>query len=280
MPDIIFARPRHTYGSYSDFWKLVELSNYRIIHIDEIDAQSDNVYIFTTPATHWHDGTERRGWPDAKARIIYWNIEFYLDVDYTSIPGVEVWHADKYFADRTHTRYVPMGSHSGLRPNDDGSTSLTTGTAYEKKYDAVTLWADCERRYFARARLTENGITIAPNGWGSARHEILSQSRTMVCVHQQAFDNTQAVATPIATVAPQRWCLAAAYGLPMVTETLFDPGLFTAEFRLMSDLSHLGRFLGTWLLPENARILADYGHSLHQLLCEHYTFKTSVERHV
>lgn len=272
MPDIIFARPRYTYGSYSDFWHLVELSGYSVIHIDEIDAQSDNCYIFTTPATHWHDGVERRGWPGAKARIIYWSIEWYLDVDYSAIPGVEIWAADAWYAERIGARYVPMGSHPGLRPDDE--------SPYEKRYDAVTLWADCERRYFARARLMENGITIAPNGWGRERHEILSQSRAMVCVHQQAFDNTQSVATPIATVAPQRWCLAAAYGLPMITETLFDPGIFTPEYRLMSDLPHLGRFMSTWLLPENARLLDDFGHNLHQLLCEHYTFRKSVEAHV
>lgn len=274
MSDIIFAKPRHTYDSYGDFWRLVELSNYHTIYMDEIDPQSDNLYIFSTPDNHWVDGTYNRGWPGAKARIIYWNIEFYLDVDYTAIPGVEVWCADKYFADRTHTRYVPMGSHSGLNPADENDT------AYEKRYDAATLWADCERRYFARARLTENAVSIAPNGWGSVRHEILSQSRVMVCVHQQAFDNTQAVATPIATVAPQRWCLASAYRLPMITETLFDPGIFTAGYRLMCDLPNMGRFLNTWLLPENARILADFGHSLHQLLCQNYTFKKSVEANV
>lgn len=271
MPDIIFARPRHTYDSYGDFWRLVELSGYPVIHIDEIDAQSDNLYIFTTPATHWWDGTERRGWPDAKARIVYWNVEWYMDVDYSVIPGVEAWAADAWYAERIGARYVPIGSHPGLNLADD------TDTAFEKKYDVVTLWADCERRYYARARLMENSISIAPNGWGDVRHEILSQSRAMVCVHQQAFDNTQAVNTPIATVAPQRWCLAAAYRLPMITETLFDPGIFTATTRLMCDLQHIGSFMRTWLAPENARLLADYGHSLHQLLCQRYTFRHGIE---
>lgn len=262
MPDIIFARPRHTYESYSDFWRLVELSGFPIIYMDEIDADSDHVYIFSTPATHWHDGVERHGWENPRARIIYYNIEWYMDVDYSSIPGVEVWNADKWHAEQTHTRYVPMGGHSGLRLED--------GLDWEKKYDVATLFAPSYRRYAALDQLMTHGVHIAPNGWGQVRHESLSQSRAMIQVHQK----------DLPTIAPQRWALAAAYRLPMITETLADSGMFTANYRLMCDLEHLGAFVSTWLAPENRSLLADYGHCLHQLLCEHYTFRKGIEAHL
>lgn len=260
MPDPIFARPRHTYESYSDFWRLVELSGFSIIYIDEIDADSDNVYIFTTPATHWHDGVERRGWQDARARIIYYNLEWYADVDYGVIPGVELWSPDKWWAEQTGMRYVPMGSHPGLRFED--------GLDWAKKYDVATLWAPSYRRYDAQAQLIANAVNVAPNGWGQARHEALVQSKAMVQVHQK---------DGLLTVAPQRWALAAAYHLPMITETLTDSGIFTPTYRLMCDLSHIGEFTRTWLAPENARELENFGHSLHHLLCERYTFRKGIE---
>lgn len=264
MPDIIFARPRHEYESYRDFWRLVELSGFPIVHMDEIDAESENVYIFSTPATHWHDGTERRGWDSPRARIICYLIEWYADVDYSVIPGVEIWTPDAWWSKQKGLRYVPMGGHGGLRLDDNGRT-------WAKKYDVATLFAPSYRRYAAIGQLTANAVTIAPNGWGQERHEILSQSRCMVSVHQN---------DGLLTVAPQRWALAAAYSLPMITETLADPGVFTANYRLMSDLQHIGEFARTWLAPENARMVEDYGRSLHQFLCEHYTFRKGIEAHV
>lgn len=260
MPDVIFARPNHEYGSYTDYWRLVELSGYPTITIGDIDPESDNCYIFSTPDTYWHDGTERTGWPNAKARIIAYCIEWYDDVEYTNIPGVEVWTPDSWWAERKGIHYVPMGGHSGLRLADDA--------AYEKRYDVATLWAQSYRRYAGEAQLTSHGISIAPNGWGQQRHEALSQSRAMIQVHQK---------DGLFTVAPQRWALAAAYSLPMITETLADCGLFTAGYRLMTDLEHLGAFTRTWLAQENARTLEDFGRSLHQLLCHHYTFRKSIE---
>lgn len=260
MDEVVFARPRHTYGSYSDFWRLVELSGFPIIYMDEIDADSDNIYIFSTPDTHWHDGTYHQGYPGARARMICYNLEWYADVDYRAIPGVEIWSPDKWWAEKIGAKYVPMGSHGGLCHED--------GLDWAKVYDVATLWAPSFRRYVGRGQLISHGINIAPDGWGQARHELLSQSRCMVTVHQK---------DGLATVAPQRWCLAAAYGLPMITETLADSGIFTATYRLMCDLEYLGQFVQTWLAPENANALADYGHGLHQLLCERYTFRKGIE---
>jgi len=149
--------------------------------------------------TYWHDGTTRHGYPEARARIIAYNIEWYDDVDYTNIPGVEVWTPDAWWAERKGIRYVPMGGHSGLRLDDDRD--------YEKRYDVATLWAQSYRRYVGQAQLTSNGLSIAPNGWGQERHEVLSQSRAMIQVHQN---------DGLPTVAPTRWCLAAAYCLPSI----------------------------------------------------------------
>lgn len=255
MPDVIFARPRWEYQSYSDLWRLVELSAYPLIYMDEINFQSDNCYIFSTPATDWH-----HGWADTKARLIYYNIEWYLNVDYRTIPGVEVWSADKWYAERIDAQYVPMGSHVSLNPHPSARA--------EKKYDAATLWAGTYNRYHAEDLLRQRELSLAPNGWGEERHNILMQSRMMVCVHQQPN---------VYTVAPQRWALAAAYHLPIVSETLSDAGLMH-DVTITTDLESIGEVAASWLQTNNIGKLAAKGEALHQLLCHEHTFKTCIER--
>lgn len=264
MPEILFARPRHDYDSYRDFWRLVELSGYRLIYIDEIQPDSDNCYIFSTPDTHWHDGVERRGWRDARARIIYWSLEWYEDVDYAAVPGLAaVWSPDKWFADRHAMQYVPMGGHTGLKLHP----TPTNG----RIYDAATFFAPSGRRYDAMGQFKREGVTVAPNGWNEERHRILMQSYCMVQVHQHDH---------LPVIAPQRWTLAAAYELPMITETLGDQGIFTEGKRLMCDLPHIGEFVRMWTREGNEDRLADYGLALHDLLCRDYTFQKAVESHV
>lgn len=260
MGDVIFARPDHQYESYSDFWRLVELAGYPIITIGDIDAQSDNCYIFSTPSTAWHDGLEREGWPGAKARIIYFNIEWYLDVDYNAIPGVEVWSADAWYAERTNTRYVPLGSHPGLK--------LINESPNGRVYDVIGLFAPSVNRYEAWGRLAEHHVNLAPNAWGEERHRHLMQSRAMLHIHQWADKPT---------VAPQRFALAAAYGLPLITETLANPGIFISGKRLMTDLADIGRFTAEWMQPDKADELAGYGAALHELLCVEWNFRSVIE---
>lgn len=251
---VIFAHPRWNYGSYTDYKRLIDLSGYPSCYMDEMDLQSDNTYIFSTPATDWH-----HGWPEAKCRIIYYCIEWYLDVDYSVIPGVEVWSADKWYADLKNLRYVPMGSHPALNPNPRETV--------DKIYDVCTLWAGSYTRYHAEDLLQREGLQRAPNGWDEARHTILSKSRSMVVVHQ----NPQAP-----TVAPQRWAMAAAYKLPVISETLGNAGIFE-DVTVQANLEDIGVIAANRLKPANVGKLIEMGKALHNLLCYEYTFQKGIE---
>lgn len=258
MSNVIFARPRHTYQSYADFWHLVELSGYPIIYMDEMQLDSaDTCYIFSTPATHWHDGTERRGFAGAKARVIYYNLEWYANVDYRAIPGVELWGADKWYADQQGMKYVPLGGHPGLNDNPEQQ--------FEKQYDVVTLSYLSYRRAWMATRFDERHFKMAPNGWGEQRHFALGQSKLMVHVHQEETAKA---------IAPQRWALAAAYRLPMISETCNDGGIFTPSNTLFSDYDYLADFIKLW---KDEQRLEDYGHALYQTLCVDKTFKRMIE---
>ena len=83
MGQIVFARPRTWYDSYSDLYTLIELSGYPLIYFDEIDPESDNKYILTLV-----NGENQDGWQSPRAEIVLWDIEWRLDGDYPRIPGV------------------------------------------------------------------------------------------------------------------------------------------------------------------------------------------------
>lgn len=251
MPDVIFAKPRWDYKSYTDYWRLVELAGYPLIYIDEIDPQSDNVYIFSQPPTDWH-----HGWPDAKARIIYYSLEWYLDVDYRSIPGVECWSPDAWYAERTGMRYVPMGGDARLNPEPN------------YKFEPVhvaTLWAPSGNRYTPMGSMVEAGVTIAPNAWDDDRHKVLQAAYAMIHAHQWA---------DVPTIAPQRFALAAAYHLPLISETLGNAGVFDNAV-MQTTGKDMGRFIVD--ARQQSTPLRKAADRLYKLMCEELTFKKGIE---
>lgn len=258
MSQVLFARPRHEYQSYSDYWRLVELAGYPIIYLDEMDLQSDNCYIFSTPSTFWHDGVEGNGFPNARARLIYHSLEFYLDVNYPTIPGVEVWTPDKWYAEKTDTRYVPFGS--------DVALNLQPGTMPSARYVA-TLWAESGHRYTAYGSMVNAGLRMGVGGWGETRHLNLLSSSVMVHAHQWSDRPT---------IAPQRWALAAAYRLPLISEHLGDAGVFNGMV-LETNAQEMGTFVYEHVQPANRGLMRRYADRLYDQMCIKQPFRRTIE---
>lgn len=259
MPDPIFALSRYDYASYRDLYALINLSGFPTCFIDEIDPASDNTYICTV----LNGEIPVDGWQGRRAKIYLYDLEYHLD----GIPNVfdEVWVGDKWYADCIGARYVPMGSHPGLRPNAD--------SAWHERYDVAYIGYinGVHRRERIRRELIERGVSVSPPGaWGEERHRILSNSAVYLHVHQ--WDN-------IPTLPPLRMVVAAAYALPVVSETVADGGIFVTEGSLYSD---------TYTEVTNATIdlvrspyfehrASFMGGSLHQLLCVDLTFRKSID---
>ena len=261
MPNVIFARPRWEYGSYVDLYTLIELSGYPLIYVDEIDAQSDNTYIYTVD-----NGETLDGWPDARARVIHWQFEW--DFESPCRPGVsERWTSDAWFAGKTGARFVPLGSHAGLKAGCDTP---------ERDYDTVMLGYNVPRRGTILTQLQDRGLRLPlrdgrqllTSAWGDERHRVLSRSRSMLHVHQ--WDD-------IPTIAPLRVALAAAYSLPLIMEAPADKTPLNYSTALCSDYANLADFTAMWTRRNEARILEDYGRGLHNLLCRDKTFRVNVE---
>lgn len=253
---IIFAKPRHEYASYRDLYTLIDLSGFTTCTIDEIDPASDNAYIITILNGEIRDG----GYPDARAKIVLWDLEWHMD-GIPPLANVEVWAADKWYAEQIGARYVPMGSHPKLCPNMNRDGDLYD-VAFIGYFDGVP------RRQVIRQQLLAGGVKLSPTGaWGDERHALLRNSAAFLHVHQHAH---------APTIAPLRMVLAAAYGLPVITETVADAGIFKRHIA-QSDYASIAYETTIATRDQWEKELLPRGMSLHQKLCVDFTFRKSVE---
>lgn len=258
MSEIVFARTGTEYTSYTDFWRLVELSGFPIVSVGEIDPDDGRTYIVTPVNGEW-----QHGWRNPRAKIILWMLEWSLDQYPITVPhGVhEVWCSDAWQAHNINAKYVPMGSHPGLKD--------ANGTA-EPTYDVAFLGYIIPRRQQIMTELDALGVTRSPtSAWGTERHDILLRSRAYLHVHQWGH---------VPGIPALRMVVAAAYSLPVITERVEDAGLFDYRYLLTSDFMHLSAFTKMWTKDAHShRKLADFGASLHNLLCWQMPFRKSVE---
>jgi hypothetical protein len=253
---IIFVKPRHDYGSMQDYWRLVELAGYRWCFEDQVNCYDPEAcYILT-----WFN-TQDPFPDDTRARLICWNLEW---ADTPLFENVEYWSADKWYADTHGWKYVPVGSDKRL--TDDypyGEAPLL--------YDiTLQMYRDPARRAHALKRLRDCGLTIAPDGWGEARHQALLQSRCQVHIHQ--LEGAHAV-------SPLRFAVAAAYALPMITERLNDAGVFQ-RCVIQSTYDGLPDCVTEKLRPIRQAELLDFGAALYERLCVELPFKKVIEASV
>lgn len=265
---IIFAIPRHDYASYRDLYELIRLSNFPTCYIDEVDPDSDNAYIVTIL-----NGESQNGWRKGRAHIVLYDLEYHLDTDgfyrqpFVAPPGVdEVWAGDKWYAEQIGARYVPMGSHPGLRTAGDSTSHERYDIAYIGYINGV------HRRERIRQQIVERGVKVSPTvAWGEERHRILSNSTAYLHVHQ--WDN-------VPTIAPLRMVVAAAYGLPVITETVADAGMFAGFSAPILECQYRDIAADVEALvhrEQKRHLLAYEGQCLYQHLCVDYTFRKSIE---
>lgn len=269
MSNVYFVRMNEMkdgyYDGYKDFYRLAELSRYPVIWFDEVDVHSDNTYILTPRNGTWHNG-----WENPKARLIHWDLEWRIKgagyqwekADYEEIPGVpEVWASDAWYAKLINAKYVPLGSHPGL---------VEDNRPAEPHFDVTLQCYMSGRRTFIADRMMEQGLTIAPSKWNPDRDALLKSTTAMLHIHQWETDGVV-----IKTVAPLRFAIAAAYGLPLISEKVEDPDIFK-DVVLFSDYDAMPAYAKT-LTGRYQAELRERGRALHDLLCETHSFRSFVE---
>ena len=260
---IIFARTRYHYDSYSDFWKLVELSNFDTCYIDEIDLSSDNTYIFSPTNGEFRPHiTNEKGKKSWSAKVIWWNLERPSSDTNAVIDDIteyinEAWVSDKYYASlNSGFKFVGVGSHPDLRLHKEN---------LDKVYDYCHMSYVYGRRDYIHNTLAQRGLKIGPNGWGEERDKTLRSSNMLVNVHQDPF--------PIAE--PLRFAVNAAYSLPIISETIIDPYPLVPGVDII--LAHYDDLINQTLAVYNTD-LTQMGNALYDNLCIRNTFRASVEK--
>lgn len=264
---IVFAQPRHKYDSYTDFRKLVELSEFESVYFDEIDRDAEDTTYIVSPLNN----SFPRWSGKAKARFVYWNLER-PDVEsapFWELPGLavhasvssaltqfdEVWVSDRHFASiDKRLKHAVLASHEGL----------AEGPLHFHVYDYCHMSYVWGRREHVIVPLRVS-LREGPNGWGAERARVLRSSRFMVNVHQTA--------API--MEPLRFALAAAYRLPMVSEAIKDPWpLVPGEDYLQLEYDKMAAEIVK--LPNSLAPWLNMADNLHRKLCVDRTFRSEV----
>jgi len=259
---IVFAHTRYVYDSYRDYRRLVEISGFPTCYLDECEWDNPEVAYVTTPPNGEfpYDRALSR-----KCKLALWDLER-PDSEGTrnvaeSLNKFDgrvdaIWVSDRHYAslDSRYT-FVPMGS----------SRKLPLGQPRERIYDFCHESYVYGRRDAPFAALRRRHREGQAGRFGVERDELLHSSRLMVNVHQ----------TPCAVGEPLRFALAAAYGLPLVSETLRDPYPMTpGEHFEMADIEDVPDAASRALQRGD---LQDLGSRLQSLLCDELPFEACVK---
>lgn len=254
MKDIIFLKAKH-YQSYTDYWKLIELSGFKVIPIECVDWKKKATYILSPvngECANFEVPKKR------KASIILWDLErpagrggLGSTLNYLNLFGVdEIWHSNKYLSVQLNTKYVRFGSDTKLVKN--------AKVINKKKYDFVHVSHINKRRQIILSQLDH--LKIASNGWGKKRHKKLLQSLFGLNLHQDEDDYGE----------PLRLALFAAYKLPVISEIVYDDYISNKEGLLYLEFDNFASGVNHCIA--NYDRYKHLGNDLYQVLCKDYQF--------
>lgn len=267
---ITFVKTRYKYDSYADFWTLVDLAGFPTIYTDEVDVSQPGVYIVTPMNGEWRPHIDNQSSRRRSAHLILWNIERpagsdgavgkYAESNWDLMHKRhvdEVWVSDRRLAQETELRFVVLGSHEGL-----GSPGEN-----EKRFVFSHMSYVTPRRQSIYKRFDQR--IIGPNCWPPARDNILRGSKFALNVHQDNHPFQE----------PLRFSLFAAYGLPILTESIYDSYPWSNEYMIYADYQGLVGKL-TDLLNSDYEQWRELGLRARDRMCKEFEFGKMVKQAV
>jgi hypothetical protein len=276
MAEIVFVRTGHHYDSYTDLFRLAELSSFPIIPISEVDISQHKIFILAPhngglapDQGEWNPHINNQKHKERNAHLVLWCLERpsgskgsvgeYGEANRGLLYNRyfdEIWVSDSKLADETHLRHVVLGSDYGLgEPSNN------------KMYDFVHMSAIVPRRDTIYSRLGYD--RLGPNCWPPDRDKVLKQSKFALNIHQDNHPFQE----------PLRFALFAAYGLPIISETLIEAYPFSGEFMIFAGYD-------TIVKRANDVLRSDYtqwhemGERARKRMCEEFQFGKMVRQAV
>lgn len=267
MTDIFFVKTRHHYQPYDDFFRLVELSGFPTIFVDELDFRQHGVFIVSPVNGEWRPHVDNHKHEQRNAHLIVWNLERpdgsegsigrYGESNRQLIYNFqadEIWVSDRRLAEMTTLRFVPLGSHEGLGQLRDG----------QKQYHFCHMSYEVPRRQTIYKMFDRP--FVGPNSWGDERNRVLQASKFALNVHQDHHPFQE----------PLRFALFAAYGLPIISETIYDSYPWSDEFMIFAGYDNLVQTLRE-ALGDDYRSYKEMGLRARERMCHEYGFRKMVE---
>lgn len=188
------------YGSYNDFYRMASISGYDLCYLEEIDYESDNIYIIS-PNIYIPNEVFK---PNRTCKIILWQLERYDRPDFIDLRYDKIWvsYPECPYPD---AEYVFFGGYK------DFANIIEVNKCYDFTYMAY-LYGERERK----VNELRKQYTFAPDYYDfDLRNIELQKSRVGLCLHQ---DN-------IPLIEPIRYTIFSCYKLPLLCEmsTSFSP---------------------------------------------------------
>ena len=223
--EIIHVHTRHVYDSYRDLRKLFKLAGFSWCYVDQVNISKSVTYIVSPMNGEWrpHIDNEREAGKPQKANLILWNIERAGGGDTKAVGNYtranwdlmykrhvdRVWVSDRRLAQETGLHYVVLGSHPDFgSPGDEKQWDVTHMGYVNGRRSRVLDALSKHRRYDP---VVKDDI-ISHNCWPPERDDVLRKSRFAISIHQDDGPFSE----------PLRFALFAAYGLPILSETIVD----------------------------------------------------------
>lgn len=268
-----FVKSGH-HASYTDFWRLVELSGFDIVRPEEVNLTATGTYIFPTLDQDMMACLERAPKGRRRARAVFWNLE---RPDANLRPGMDMaetyreaitqileWADEIWVFDRLirgmdeRTKFAVLGGHPELVPPAQEAV----------RHDLIHIGQLTPRRIKILDTLrSKYGVLNA--SWGPDRAAALASSRALIGIDR---------VDGLHISAPLRWAVAAATRLPILQEEAPDPYPLVKDVSiLMAPYGSLAKAAGTILdlwAPED---LAGIGKAAYDVCCREWTFRRGVE---
>lgn len=303
---IIAVKTRWHYDSYMDLRTLFELAGFPSCYVDEVDISKPVTYIVSPMNGEWRPHLynefatgkprycnlilwqlERAGGSDTRSIGTYTQAQWELMGHYTEERKEEldrkhadkgeppammyvdrVWVSDRKLAEITGLHYVVLGSHPDFgQPGEikDKKWDITHISALNGRRSTVLDNLSKDRRYDP----TNWEDIISPNAWPPKRDELLKMSKFALNIHQ---DNGP-------FCEPLRFALFAAYGLPILSETILDAhpyGKDVMAFAMHHDLADTMRRM----LRESYKDWYELGLRCREMMTTEFEFGRMVRKGV
>ena len=270
--NIIFAHTGVHYASYVDYHELVSLAGFATCHLSQVDfTQEDTVYIITPHTGEWKPHWQNWRKEPHKAVTIMWCLErpgkaggIWPYVERTKEILNEglfdyIWLSDRWLTqmvDDSRCQFVVLGSDARLGTLDK----------LPIEHDICHFSCHVHRRQKILSNIKDR--RVAPNGWDEERTQILRSSQLLLNIHQDDW--------PI--IEPLRFALAAAYGLPIVTEEITDcypyNRISSTQYCVQQPYHELLEYLNEMVYDDS---LQSMGWRAHDLMTTEFGFQRQVE---